>query len=198
MGSQNLDVALKLAEAHVERELNSRISQRMKMSMREAGTRDGARAIILTNVTTENYDKALEELEIYTNSQSEYPQFHERTHRYLSYARDLIHAIRAKRSFPGMQNLSMSKQQELYDRAMTHFEDLKATLKKVEKIEGEVRLEDVRSTVWVVKAAIFCLFAVLIFGFLMELSRGVLPAATVVADDAFGQITNFVFDKLGL
>jgi hypothetical protein len=198
MGNSNLDVALKVAEAQQERDLNSKISTRMKSSMREAGLRDGARSLILTNVAIENYEKALEELDLYTKAQADYPQFQERSGRYLSYAGDLINAIRAKRSFPGMQHLSMSKQQELHDRAMTHFEDLKATLRKIETIEKEVRLDDVRSTVWVIKALIYCLFAVLVLGFLLELSRGVLPAANVVADDAFGQVTNAIFDKLGL
>jgi hypothetical protein len=75
---------------------------------------------------------------------------------------------------------------------------LKATLRKVERIEAEVRLDDVRSTVWVVKASIYCIFALLVLGFLLELSRGVLPAATIVVDDAFGHVTNAVFDKLGM
>ncbi len=198
MRSQNIDVALKVAEAQQEREMSSRISARMKSSLREAGLRDGARSLILSNVAGENYEKALEELELYSKSQQDYPQFYARSQRYLDYAATLIQAIKAKRSFPGMQHLSMSKQQELYDRAMSHFEDLKATLRKVEKIESEVRLDDVRSTVWVVKASMYCLFAVLVLGFLLELSRGVLPAASIVVDDTFGQLTNAIFDKLGL
>lgn len=198
MGSQNLDVALKVAEAQQEREMGSKISARMRASMNEHGSRDGARSTILGAVASENYQKALEELQAYKESRNEYPQFKARCERYLAYAADLINAIRAKRSFPGLQNLSMSKQQDLYDRAMTHFEDLKATLKKCERIESEVRLDDVRSTVWVVKALIYCVFAVLILGFLLELSRGVLPAASIVLDDAFGSMTNAVFDKIGL
>lgn len=196
--SQNLDVALKMAEAHQDREMNSKISARMKSSMNDTGLRDGPRSLILSNVASEHYQKALDELELYTNSHADYPQFKQRAERYLSYAGDLINAIRAKRSFPGMQHLSMSKQQELHDRAMTHFDDLKATLKKVEKIEAEVHLEDVRSTVWVVKAIVYCLFALLVLGFLLEVSRGLLPAANVVVDDAFGTFTNAIFDKLGL
>jgi hypothetical protein len=196
--NQNLDVVLKMAEAQQDREMNSKISARMKSSLAELGARDGSRSQILSLVASENYQKALDELETYANSHAEYPQFKQRADRYLSYAGDLINAIRAKRSFPGMQHLSMSKQQELYDRAMTHFDDLKATLKKVEKIQAEVHLDDVRSTVWVIKAGVYCLFALLVLGFLLEVSRGVLPAANVVVDDAFGSATNAIFDKLGL
>lgn len=197
MKSHNLDVALKVAESQVERELTSKISARMRASLNDGG-RDGARSRVLSAVASENYEGAQAALSAYENSRDEYPQFKARTERYFSYARDLVNAIRAKRSFPGLQHLSMSKQQDLYDRAMTHFEDLKATLRKCEQIEAEVRLDDVRSTVWVVKALIYSVFAVLILGFLLELSRGVLPAASIVVDDAFGRLINILFDKLGM
>jgi hypothetical protein len=194
--AKNLDVALKVAEAHQEREMNSKISERMRASVRD-GSANSVRAQILTMVANENYNKAVEELKAYAESKHEFPQFRVRAERYLAYAVDLIHAIKAKRSFPGLQHLSMSKQQELYDRAMEHFDDLKATLRKVDHIEREVKLDDVRSTVWVVKALIYSVFAVLVLAFMLELSRGVLPAATIVVDDVFGNIINFIFDKIG-
>jgi hypothetical protein len=194
---KNLDVALKVAEAHQEREMNSKISARMRASVSDGGS-NSFRAQVLSLVANENYGKAIDELHSFAESKHEFPQFKFRAERYLAYSVDLINAIKAKRSFPGLQHLSMSKQQELYDRAMDHFEDLKATLRKIDHIEREVKLDDVRSTVWVVKASIYCVFAILILGFLLELSKGVLPSATIVADDAFSRIINFVFDKIGL
>ncbi len=198
MKAQGIDVALKVAEQHQARDMGSKISARMRASMNEHGARDDVRSIILTYVASENYAKALEELQQYVESKSDYPQFRSRAERYLTYSADLINAVRAKRSFPGMHHLNMSRQQDLYDRAISHFEDLKVTLKKIVQIEQEVKLEDVRSTVWVVKAVIFCIFAMLVVGFLIELSKGVLPSANIVTDDMLGTITNFAFDKLGL
>lgn len=197
MKAQSLDVAMKVAEAQQEREMESKISAKMRSSMRDQGG-EGFRTTILSSVASENYAKALEELKKYEDAHAAYPQFKVRAERYLSYANDLVNAVRAKRSFPGMHHLGMSKQQDLYDRAMAHFEDLKATLRKIEQIDKEVRLDDVRSTVWVVKALIYSVFAMLILGFLLELSRGILPTANIVADDVFGTLTNAVFDKLGL
>jgi hypothetical protein len=198
MGSRNLDLALKIAERHQDREMNSRIAAKMRASVQDAGHVDGLRATILGRVAGESYDGAIADLKAYIDSKSEYPQFKERAERYLNYAVDLVHAVKAKRSFPGMQHLSMSKQQELFDRAMEHFEDLKATLRKVEQIEHEVRLDDVRSTVWVIKASVYSLFGLLVLAFLLELSRGVLPSAAIVVDDTFGGLVNWTFDKIGL
>ena len=166
--------------------------------MKDAGDVEGLRAAILSRIARENYDGAIEDLKSYIESKNEYPQFKVRSERYLNYAIDLVNAIRAKRSFPGVQHLSMSKQQELFDRAMEHFEDLKVTLKKVDAIEREVRLEDVRSTVMFVKAAIYCVFAIVILAFLLEASHGLLPTIGVVVDDTFGSLVNWLFDKAGM
>ena len=196
--SKAVDLALRAAENQFEKEMSTKFSARMQANLREMGAVDTIRHTIVSHVANENYERAIEEIKKYVASQSDYPQFADRSERYTNYAIDLIHATKAKRSFPGLQYLAMSKQQELFDRAMEHFEDLKVTLRKIEHIEKEVRLDDVRSTVWVVKAIIYSCFAMLVLGFLIELSRGVLPATVVVADDLFGAITNKIFDIFGL
>jgi hypothetical protein len=195
--NKSLDVALKVAEQQHDRELNSKIAAKMRESAKEEGHADGLRRAILSRLTSQEYARAIDDLHDYVNTKHEYPQFKIRTERYVHYAIDLINAIKAKRSFPGLQHLNMSKQQELYDKAMLHFEDLKATLKKVEEIERQVRLEDVRSTVWVIKAIIFSVFGICIIGFLMELSKGVLPTAMAVADDVLGRTADWFFLKTG-
>lgn len=196
--SKAIDVAIKAAEQQAEKEISAKFSARMQANLRDIGAVDSPRHTIISQVANENYQRAIDEVKRWRESKEDFPQFAARSERYLSYCIDLINATKAKRSFPGLQYLGMSKQQELFDRAMEHFEDLKQTLKKIEKIEREVQLEDLRSTVWVIKALIYCCFAILVVGFLIELSRGVLPATMIVVDDVFGGLTNYVFDLIGL
>jgi hypothetical protein len=181
--SKALDIALRAAEQQTEKEITSKFSARMQASLRDVGDIGTMRHTVITLVASENYQKAISEIEKYIESKSDFPQFQEKTRRYVQYAIDLINATKAKRSFPGLQYLAMSKQQELFDRAMDHFDDLKLTIKKVEKIE--------------IKALIYCCFALLVLGFLIEVSRGVLPAASIVVDDLFGTLTNKLFDLIG-
>jgi hypothetical protein len=196
--SKHIDVALKAAEHQHDKEVTSRFSARMQASVKDIGAVDTVRNSILSYVASESYDRAIEELRKYIDSKTEFPQFKIRAERYAAYSVDLINAVKAKRSFLGLQNLSMSKQQDLFDRAMEHFDDLKVTLKKIEQIDREVKVEDIRSTVLVVKAVIYSLFAVVTLGFLIELSRGVIPTAWNVIDHALSVSTDFIFDKLGL
>jgi hypothetical protein len=193
-----VDVAIKTLEQMHEREANTRLSQRMQASTKDVGAVDTFRHNILSHVATEAYTTAIDEIKEYADSKGEYPAFKDRAGRYASYAIDLVNAIKAKRSFPGLQHLSMSKQQELFDRAMEHFEDLKHTLRKIEQVDREVRLEDVRSTVWVVKAVVYSVTVLLTVGFLLETSKGVIPAIDVLLDQSFGDVTNWVFDKIGM
>lgn len=196
--SRSIDVAIRAAEQQHEREMSNKLADRMKASVKDVGQVDTFRHTILSTIASEGYDHAIEEIRKYIDSKADYPQFKSRSERYLNYSIDLINAIRAKRSFPGLQHLAISKQQELFDKAMEHFDDLKITLRKIEQIDVEVRLEDIRSTVWVVKALIYCVFALLVVGFLMEISRGVLPATLVVVDGLFGDFTNWLFDLIGI
>lgn len=175
-----------------------RLDIQIKPSSQDLGRADGLRHTILTLVSEQEYERAIKRLVEFQESKHEYPKFDIRAGRYVRYATDLINAIKAKRSFPGWHFLNMSKQKELHDRAKEHFDDLTATIRKIEQIDVEVRAEDFRSTVLVVKAAIYSLFAILIIGFFRELSRGVLPALGFVIDDSFTGVMNWVFDTLGL
>ncbi len=198
MSNKAIDIAIRAAENQLAKEVNSEFSARMAASVQEIGQVDTMRHTILTYVAAENYERAIKELQDYVASKVDYPQFKQRAGRYVSYAIDLINAIKAKRSFPGIHLLSISKQQELFDRGMAHFEDLKATLRKIELIDREVRIQDVRSTILVVKAAVYSCFAILVCLFLLDVSRGTWPTIARVLDSLFLQGIDYLFDLTGL
>jgi hypothetical protein len=165
---------------------------------RDMGQADTLRYNVVTHVVEENYDLAIQDLRAFLVTDSEYPRFKERIEKYVYHAIDLINAIRAKRKFPGASSLTMAKQQELNERFREHFNELQDVLKKVEKIQVDLRIEDVRSTVWVVKALINAVFAVVLFAFFIEAGRGLFYNFWVVADDFLISITTDIFNYLKL
>ena len=197
MGAKAIDPVKKAAVSQ-HHDIRSRFSARMRASAGDSGRMDTMKNTILAMVTGELYDRAISALKDHLNSKDEYPQFKERATRYVDYAADLINAIKAKRSFPGLQNLAMAKQQELFDRSMEHFEDLKITLKKIEQIDAEVRIEDVRSTVVVVKVTAICVFAILLLAFSIEVSRGLVPSMTFLVDKYLTGGMEWILDKIGI
>lgn len=163
-----------------------------------AGPQSIVRNTILTHVTEERYERAIESLNAYVNSRPEYPEFKRRAQKYVQYGTELIQAIEAKRSFPGWNVLNMSKQKDLFETALRHFEDFKATLGKIETIERDVKIEDVRSTVWVMRACVYSVCLLLAFAIAREITGGVIPSANILIDSTTSQVVDFIFDKLKL
>jgi hypothetical protein len=169
-----------------------------KLESAEGGRGDSVAHSILKYVVDENYEVALKEIEAYCRSRPEYPMYFERVERLMNHCMDLIRAIQSKRSFQGLQSLSMAKKQEIIEKVLNHFDELKHFLKRIELVEKEVRLEDIRSTVWVVRAISICAFAVLGIFLVREVFNGMAQSIDVVSGDYVDMIVNFVFDKLGL
>lgn len=173
-------------------------ARKLRFQQPDYGKPDGLRHAVLTLVNDEEYLRAITRMQEFEDSKYRYPQFSMRAGRYLSYATDLINAIKAKRSFPGLESLAVTKQQELYDRAMEHAMDLVATLKKIEQVDRECRAEDQRSTIWVLRALLFGFCAVLVLAFYLDIADGLIPTIRIVLDDALNTSTNWFFDLLGL
>lgn len=186
--------AEKAVQEDVVQAMTSRMRANLKNDIKKGYLRNG----VLTHVTEERYEDAIAEITRVLASKPQYPDFLKRAERYGQYSIELIEAIRAKRSFPGWNALNMSKQKELFERALLHFEDLKVTLEKIEVIDHEVRIEDVRSTVWVVKACVFAIAALLLFAVLRELTGGVIPTANAVVESTSADAVDYIFDKLKL
>jgi hypothetical protein len=171
-------------------------SSQLQFDRSDLGKADTLRFNVLSYVVEENYDRAIDTLTEFRNRDSEYPRFKEKTERYVAHAVDLINAIRAKRNFPGMKSLTMAKQQELGEKFATHFRELQYTLQKIEKIQVDVRIDDVRSTVWIIKALAYAVFAVVAVAFFLDVSRGLFNTTIVVTDDIFQNLTNWLFGRL--
>lgn len=185
-----------LAEKAQQEEVVSEITEQMRKANRQGP--NGGRNEILAHVTEERYDDAIRDLRYYLESRPEYPDFRERSEKFVQYACELVEAIRAKRTFPGLNALNMSKQKDLFEKALLHFEDLKATLVRIEAIEREVRIIDVRTTVWVMRAGVYAVSALVIFAFVREMTGGVVPSLNVLLDSSTSQLVDFIFDKLNL
>ena len=156
------------------------------------GRPNSLRHAILDYVVGGDYERAKAELNDYLEYKKDYPAFVERSTRYIKHCHDLISAIETKRNFPGLAGLALSKQQELYDRVVGHFEELKGVLKNIEVLEKETQLNDIRSTVWFVRAVVNSVFFLLIVGIFIELYSGLGESFGIVFDSLVDDLANYV------
>ncbi len=162
----------------------------------EMGKVNTLRYNVMVYVVEENYERAIEELQRFYTADSEYPRFKEKIEKYINYAIDLVNAIRAKRRFPGVHSLTMAKQQEIIDRFHEHFDELKVTLRRIEKVQIDVRFEDTRSTVILIRMIVLAVTAISIIAFILEGSHGMITDVYVVGNEYVSRLTDLIFQKL--
>lgn len=168
----------------------------MSIDASELGPSDSLRYVVLSYVLDERYDEAIEQLKNFSESPSEYPNFKDKCRRFISHSVDLVYAIKAKRSFPGINSLTRAKQQELREKFKGHFRELVQTLKIVEKIQADLRIRDVRSTIYVVRALWYSVVGVVGLAFFLEMKAGffqeLVRAIGGLASDAASYLTSLL------
>ncbi len=169
----------------------------MAVDRNDLGAPDSLRYSILTGVLSEEYDRVIEELKGFSDKPSPYPNFQEKATRYINHCIDLIYAIKAKRGFQGIGSLTRAKQQELREKFKEHFRELQHVLKVIEKIQTDLRIQDVRSTIYVVRALWLATLSIIILAFWLDIIDGLARTSIVVFDDVFTQLANFLAEKIG-
>ena len=186
--------ALELERAN---EIQENLSQQLKLSSHDytrSGTLSGP---ILQQVAIGQYDQAIQDLNSYLDFKKEYPNLGSRVARYLDHCGDLVRAIEAKRNFPGLGGLSLAKQQDVYESVLDHFDELKSVLGQVENIERDVKIEDMRTTIWFVAITMNCAFFIVSVGFALEVLNGLGHSFDVVFTKMVEDLVNMIFAMFG-
>jgi hypothetical protein len=169
----------------------------LKQEKTDMGRVNSLRFNVMSDVLNEQYDRAISELREFLEKPSPYPEFRNRITRYIDHSIDLIFAIKAKRNFPGINSLTRAKQQELREKFKEHFKELQGMIKKIEKVERDLEIVDVRSTIHVVRALWLAIVAVLLCAFVLEVVRGLASTGLVVVEQLFADITDWLFNLIG-
>lgn len=169
----------------------------LQVSRRDMGTADTLRYNVNFYVVEENYDRAIEELENYKSVTIDLPGYQEKIEPYLNHCIDLVHAIRAKRGFSKNISLTRSKQQEISETIRLHYDELQYAFKKIEQVRNQLTLEDIRSTVWFIKAAVYSVGAVILMLFITDVMyHGTFESLVVVVSKILEDLINWIFDLI--
>lgn len=187
----------KISSGKVNKGKADPVGTRMHSIIADCGAADTLRHTILYFVSLEKYERAKEELRRYIESKSEYPFFKSRALKLREHCYQTIDYIQQQRSTPGILSLSFSRQQDHYEKIVNQFEALRGMLAKMEKMEMEVRLEDVRSTVVLLRAILFCSVGVISIFMFQQLGFSVYPTLLAVFDHYAAEAVNKIFETLG-
>ncbi len=149
---------------------------------------------VISHTVAYNYELAAREINDFIESRHKFPEYIARVERYRNDAEDLILSIKAKRDMGKQVKLSNSKSQELRERIFFSFRELRRVLQKMEHLDREVRINDVRSTTLVVKVGFLGVFAIFCTVFTVEFFAGPVYSLDYVAQDVIDRTVNFIFD----
>jgi hypothetical protein len=156
---------------------------------------------ILSFTAEAKYDIAIRELRIYQDIKNQLNVFKFRTERYFDHCEELIRAVQTKKSFPNFTQLPMSKQEEIHEMVHAHFDDLRRSLKQIQKVEADIQMDDVRSTVWVIKALVISVLVLSVIAIVGQAARTMVLPFKVMQDDATEAMTSGIdkfLNMLGL
>jgi hypothetical protein len=122
---------------------------------------------ILLCVTEKHYEEGVKILLEYQKKRANSKPYVRRTGPIFHHAEELIRAIETKKNFPNIGTMTQTKQEEVHQKVLENWEDLKICLRRLRAIEKEMATEDARSSIWVVKALLFS-FMVSMFVFVVS------------------------------
>lgn len=164
-----------------------------QLSSKNLGRENSVQHVILKLVVEGFYDEAKVGLEEFGKNQREFPQFTFRSSRQINHCKDLIQAIKTKRNFPGISTLPKSKQQEILEKVLEHFDELKQYLKQIESLARDVRMSDLRSTIWVIRSGFFSVMSVAVAYLLSEFFRGIHMSFDIITDEGTERFIGWIF-----
>lgn len=153
-----------------------------RLAKQSLGKIDSLRHTILKSVVIGDYDGAERDLTRFIALKAHYPSFQIRTVQHFQHTSELLNAIRAKRNFPGLASMTVARQQEMLDNVSGHFDDLKSTLKHIERVAKDCALEDLRSTAWALRTVCYTIIAVVGVAFLMDFNHSLGQPMVAVYD----------------
>ncbi len=190
--ARNLDLDESLVEAVYNGEIETPEDLEIRLSESISGHLDGLRYTILSLVVEGRYDTAIAEINYYGNSDHRLDIFKVRAKRYFTHCEELIRAIESKIKFCQTRTITRSQKHELYMMVTKHFRELIDSLKKIERIENDIRVKDLKSTVWVLKAFMVCTSFLLAFGMVREALVTMKEPTAVILDDLVEQIFRLI------
>lgn len=171
-------------------QLNSRLMSRGVGNARP----DSLRYNVLNSVIYKKYDVAKMDLENYFKTKDEYVELQEKCGRYIEHCYHLISAIKKKRDFPGISSLPIPKQHELFEAVIDHFDELAHYIKRVEAMSAEAQINDLRSTVFVLKSLSYSIGLIFMVSLLMSLVETIYGSYDMLMMDVAKDFTDWIFN----
>lgn len=120
---------------------------------------DNFRKSVLEMVAMGKYKAVIIEIRAFQEQKNKtMPFFRVRSFRHLDYVVTLIEAIQELKSIPNFKQLPSAQQKKVHEQVFIYFRELNHGLKRIENVIHDLKVQDVRSTIWFLKTLCYCMF----------------------------------------
>ncbi|MCB0348018.1 MAG: hypothetical protein KDD37_04245 [Bdellovibrionales bacterium] len=149
---------------------------------------DNLKATVLSLAKTGSFDLAKSELKFYQQQNMSTPGFEFRTKHYFAHCMELLDAIDNLKHIPNFESLRAAQQKQIRERIMVYGQDLSSILGRIDKVTNDLKIQDIRSTMWVLRTATFCVAGII---FMLAMIEGVHTVGSPITTVA-NQIYNWI------
>lgn len=86
---------------------------------------------ILHAISQNRYDDAIHVMRSHQQEHNSYPLYVEKVGKLFDHCEELIKAIKAKKTFPGLSSLPQNNQEEIHQKCLENWDELKLTLRRI-------------------------------------------------------------------
>lgn len=149
---------------------------------------DSLKTTVLSLAKAGHFDTAKRELKFYQQQNATTPGFEFRTKHYFAHCYELLDAINNLKHIPNFDSLRAAQQKQIRERIMTYGQDLSSILGRIDKVTNDLKIQDIRSTMWVLRTATLCGAAIIFVLALTEAIATVGSPITTVATQIFNWV----------
>lgn len=184
---------------------NRQLSEDLSLNQAEAelrsdfislmGSSDSLKSTVLSLAKSGSFESAKQELKFYQQQNMRTPGFEFRTKHYFAHCSELLDAIHNLKHIPNFDSLRAAQQKQIRERIMVYGHDLSSILGRIDKVTNDLKIQDIRSTMWVMRTATLCFAAVVFMLAMTEALHTVGSPITTVANQIYNWLIYIVEHK---
>lgn len=153
MGAKKLYDELREEREH---QISSEIDQKLNVKIRTLRFNESLKTAVLSAMVDQKYEECESLLSNYSSSYDKFVEFQFRAEPYINHCLNLVKSIQIKRGFPQITSMPIIKQQELMDKVVDDFNELRLYLVRIEVMHKEVIYRDILSMTILIRTIMVC------------------------------------------
>ncbi len=176
-----------------QQEISSKIDHKLKVKTRTLKANESLKTAVLSSLVDARYEECESLLVTYTDDYADFVDFQTRVKPYINHCINLAKSVEIKRNFPKVASMPVVKQQELMDKVIDDFNELRLYLVRIEAMHAEVMCKDILSMTILIRTIVVCSVIFTVAAGFIGVGMGGLDFLSSFLDEVSATIASWLF-----